>query len=55
MQKEFLDKYLFSYINTFFSLVAKIPESALLYYACAAMLLGYTEYDYKFLSSNINI
>lgn len=55
VQKEFLDKYLFSYINTFFSLVAKIPESALLYYACAAMLLGYTEYDYKFLSSNINI
>lgn len=54
VQKEFLNTYMFSYINTFFSSIAKIPESALLYYACAAMLLGYTEYDYKFLSSNIN-
>ena len=54
VQKEFLNTYMFSYINTFFSSIAKIPESALLYYACAAMLLGYTEYDYKFLSSDIN-
>lgn len=54
VQKEFLNTYMFSYLNTFFASVAKIPESAMLYYACAAMLLGYTEYDYKFLSSNIN-
>ena len=53
VQKEFLDTYMFSYINTFFASIAKIPESALLYYACAAMLLGYTEYDYKFLSNSI--
>ena len=52
VQKEFLNTYMFSYINTFFSSIAKIPESALLYYACAAMLLGYVEYDYKFLSKN---
>lgn len=54
VQKEFLNTYMFSYLNTFFTSIAKIPESAMLYYACAAMLLGYTEYDYKFLSSNIN-
>lgn len=54
VQKEFLDTYMFSYLNTFFASVAKIPESAMLYYACAAMLLGYAEYDYKFLSSNIS-
>lgn len=52
VQKEFLNTYMFSYINTFFSSIAKIPESALLYYACAAMVLGYVEYDYKFLSKN---
>ncbi len=49
VQKDFLSKYLQSYINTFFTSVAKIPESAMLYYACATMLVGYTEYDYKFL------
>lgn len=54
VQLEFINKYLMTYIHNFFKAVEKIPESALLYYAGAALITGFIEYDKSFLEKMIN-